>query len=224
MIARARSQDPQARRDALEEFCRIYWAPLYTYARRRGKSRHDTEDLVQSFVVFLIEKENLFNDLDPERGKLRSWLLTAFRNFMTIDWRRNTAQKRGGAAEFVPLDLTGGEGVLEDLPIADESPESAYDRQWAQIVVARARETLRRAHESARKLEEYEVLQPFLDASCTMTAPEAASQLGKTAGAVRVAIARMRNDYRAAIRNEISETMGQFDDVDTEMSYLVGCL
>src|SRR6266576_388555 len=35
--------------DGMAKLCRIYWRPIYAYLRRSGYSRHDAEDLTQSF-------------------------------------------------------------------------------------------------------------------------------------------------------------------------------
>jgi RNA polymerase sigma-70 factor (ECF subfamily) len=41
--------------DALGELVRTHWQPLYRYSRRKGKSKEDAEDLVQAFMLHLIE-------------------------------------------------------------------------------------------------------------------------------------------------------------------------
>lgn len=58
-IARAGGQADAAARAALEGLCRDYWFPLYAFARRRGSSPHEAEDVVQGFLADL-----------PERGAL----------------------------------------------------------------------------------------------------------------------------------------------------------
>jgi DNA-directed RNA polymerase specialized sigma24 family protein len=46
--AQNESQSGQA---ALAELCQIYWYPLYAFARRRGRSPDDSEDLTQGFFL-----------------------------------------------------------------------------------------------------------------------------------------------------------------------------
>src|SRR5689334_14949963 len=65
--------------EALEQLCRVYWYPLYAFARRRGFSAEDSQDLTQTFFKRLIEK-NFVAHADRARGKFRVFLLTAFRN------------------------------------------------------------------------------------------------------------------------------------------------
>src|SRR5512133_3969678 len=78
---------------ALEEICRLYWKPLYSYARNRGFAPHDAQDVTQEFFPLLLEKRCL-DAAKEERGRLRSFLLTPMKRFMQNEWRRAVAQKR----------------------------------------------------------------------------------------------------------------------------------
>jgi RNA polymerase sigma-70 factor (ECF subfamily) len=48
VMASAHDQSPSGRA-ALAALCQIYWYPLYAFARRRGYSPHDAQDLTQGF-------------------------------------------------------------------------------------------------------------------------------------------------------------------------------
>jgi len=81
VVLSARDDDAGKVKAALSELCEAYWLPLYSFARRTGKSSEDAEDLPQAFFAKLIEKD-LFSKADAERGRLRSFLLGAFKNFL----------------------------------------------------------------------------------------------------------------------------------------------
>src|SRR5262245_43309761 len=66
---------------ALEQLCRTYWYPIYAFVRRSGASPHDAQDLTQGFFAELFRK-NYFRAADRERGKFRTFLLTALRHFV----------------------------------------------------------------------------------------------------------------------------------------------
>ena len=66
---------------ALAALCRAYWYPLYAYARRCLGDIHQAQDATQDFFSRLLEK-NLLARADQERGRFRSFLLTAFKNFL----------------------------------------------------------------------------------------------------------------------------------------------
>jgi DNA-directed RNA polymerase specialized sigma24 family protein len=93
-------QAPECR-TALSELCKLYWYPLYAFARRSGHDAADAEDLTQSFFLHLLEKEAL-SRVGPEKGRFRSFLLASFKNHMSVSRHRNRAAKRGEASKSFP--------------------------------------------------------------------------------------------------------------------------
>src|SRR5512144_802383 len=65
---------------ALERLCRTYWYPLYAYVRRRGHTPEDAQDLTQEFFARLLAR-NWVGSADPEKGRFRTFLLTAMNHF-----------------------------------------------------------------------------------------------------------------------------------------------
>ena len=53
VLAAGRSDTPRAQA-ALETLCQSYWPPLYAYARRRGHSPEDAQDLTQEIFARLL--------------------------------------------------------------------------------------------------------------------------------------------------------------------------
>ena len=47
---------------ALARLRQGYWPPLYTFARRRGNSSADAQDLIQGFFAYLLQSTNQIND------------------------------------------------------------------------------------------------------------------------------------------------------------------
>jgi RNA polymerase sigma-70 factor (ECF subfamily) len=85
-VLAARQESSPEGAAALEAVCRAYWYPLYAYVRRCGQSPHDAQDLTQEFFRLLLEKRWL-EDADREKGRLRSFLITALKRFMANEWR-----------------------------------------------------------------------------------------------------------------------------------------
>jgi RNA polymerase sigma-70 factor (ECF subfamily) len=102
IVAAGQRATPQSRL-ALEELCKTYWFPLYTYARRRGHSKEDAEDLTQSFFAKFLEK-NYLDGLNAERGRFRAFLLASLKHFLANEWDKAQRQKRGGHATHLSLD------------------------------------------------------------------------------------------------------------------------
>src|SRR4051812_23407975 len=91
LVAAAGQGRSPASHEALATLCQVYWYPLYAYARRRLPSAHDAQDLTQAFFAELLEKDYL-QAANPQRGKFRSFLLTAFQHFLSRQRERACAQ------------------------------------------------------------------------------------------------------------------------------------
>ena len=108
VVLAARQRPSPESAAALEAICRAYWYPLYAYVRRCGQSPHDAQDLTQGFFCRLLEKHWL-DSADREKGKLRTFLIVALKNFMSKEWRRASAQRRGGGQAQVQFDTAFAE-------------------------------------------------------------------------------------------------------------------
>jgi DNA-directed RNA polymerase specialized sigma24 family protein len=209
---------------ALAELCQAYWLPLYTFARRDGHSPADAEDLVQGFLAKAVIDE-LFSRADAERGKLRTFLLTAFRRHAKDEQVKANAEKRGGGA-LVSLDGIEAEHWYAAAGECEgESPESAYDRQWAMTLLERTCERLRSDCESRGKGGEFDALRPFLTTQANAADYERlGAQLGMKPDTVKVSVHRLRARFGAILREEVRETHGDDSDVDAELRHLIQLL
>jgi RNA polymerase sigma-70 factor (ECF subfamily) len=118
---------------ALERLCRTYWYPLYAFVRRKGHPPEDAKDLTQAFFERFIEKRFL-KDVAMERGRFRTFLLTALTHFLANEWDRVKATKRGGGFELISLDSPTLEERYRADTSSEESPERHFDRLWAEAV------------------------------------------------------------------------------------------
>lgn len=207
---------------ALEELCRAYWYPLYTFVRHRGHSADEAQDLTQAFFARVIETRGLAS-ADPGRGRFRSYLLGAMKHFLANEWNRNQAKKRGGDVRIVELDALEPEARYALEPSQPANPDASFDREWAQESVARAMEGLRGEWEGSGKGEVFEALRGGLTGE-EPERSETAERLGMTKGAVKVAVHRLRLRYRELLRAEIAKTVSDPADVDDEMRHLVAAL
>jgi DNA-directed RNA polymerase specialized sigma24 family protein len=210
--------------EALEAVCRAYWYPLYAYARRCGKSPHDAQDLTQEFFRLLLEKHWL-EQADREKGRLRTFLITALKNFMANEWRRQSAQKRGGGQECIPLDTKFAESRYAASASGDCAADEIYDRQWALTLLELAVARLQSEFAAAGRAAEFAVLQEFLSIShAALDYGCAAERLKTSEGTARVAVHRLRKRFRELYREEISQTLPDGADLDEELRHLANAL
>ena len=211
VVVQARQDaSPEHSRAALEELCRQYWFPLYAFARRRGHSPADAEDLTQSFFAELLSTR-LFDVADPAQGRLRTFLLTAFQRCLTDQHRRDHAQKRGGGQQVVSIDTDAAEERLRAELAHDETPESAFEVRWAVALLDSAMALLQQEYAAAEKSSHFEALRPFLTAAQTHTEgyEELAGKLGMTKMAARQAVHRMRERFRQILRHCVTDTLNE---------------
>jgi RNA polymerase sigma-70 factor (ECF subfamily) len=209
---------------ALEELCRRYWVPLYAYARRRIRDVHQAQDAVQEFFSHLLEK-NTIAVAKQQRGRFRSFLLTAFRNFLTNEHAKLQAQKRGGGQPVLSLDFSLGESRFQPEPSHHVTAEKIYDRQWTVALLQSVLDQLRETMTRAGKEKQFETLAPFLAGNVGEGAyAEASRRLGITEGAAMVAAHRLRTRYRKVLRAEIAQTLTDPADVDDEIRRLFASL
>lgn len=205
---------------ALGDLFVTYWPPLYRYARRRGKSPQDAEDLVQGFFAGLLEQGGL-RLADRDRGRFRMFLLGGFKNHMAGEWQREHRLKRGGFATRLSLDWKHAETGLGIDPEDPRSPDKLYDREWAMALLDKVLDDLAREEQGL----EFERWKPFLSVSSgNLPYAEIAARFGMTEGAARVAVHRLRKRYRQRLRDEIARTLADGEQVEEEMRALFDAL
>ena len=207
---------------ALETLCRAYWYPLYAIVRGSGRSPHDAQDLTQEFFARLLAQDWLRVVL-PEKGRFRTFLLVTMKRFLTNEWHRDMAQKRGGGNLPLSLDaVTAEHRFATEPPLA---PDELYERRWAMTLLDESLERLQQEFTRTAREAEFVCLKEWLTAERgSIPYGQIATVLGTTEGAARVAVHRMRKQFRLFFRQTIAETVDAAGDVDAEMRHLVGVL
>lgn len=214
-MAAASGPSDVAAGEALELLCCQYWQPVYAVARRAGNDVEDAKDLTQGFFSKLLEKGWL-GTADQEKGRFRTFLVTALKRYMVNEWHREHAAKRGGMNERVPLDTQLAERIDAGESGRGASPEALFDRRWALALLDVAMGRL-----EAESAESYAVLKDCLTAERgEIDYAMIASSLKLSDGAARVAVHRFRKRYRVMIREEVARTVADEEEVDDEMRAL----
>lgn len=209
---------------ALAYLCSAYWYPIYVFVRRRGHSVEDAQDLTQSFFTRLLEKKQ-FSAADRDRGRFRTFLLTACQHFLLNERDRALAMKRGGGAVAVPIDSVAADLRYQSSLVHDENPEHLYHRQWCLTLLASVLDTLQDDYRSAGNEILFERLRRFLTSDDDPgTHADAAAELNMSAEAVKVAVHRLRRRYRDALRRHVAATVDSPEAVDDEIRCLLKTL
>ncbi|MCP4453946.1 MAG: sigma-70 family RNA polymerase sigma factor [Planctomycetes bacterium] len=211
-------------KQALETLCRSYWFPLYAFLRRRGYDHHQAEDLVQAFLAHILEKHDL-RTADPKYGKFRSFLLIRLKGFLSDERDRARAQKRGGDRKILSLSFQNAEGQYALEPADQLSPEMLFEKSWALTVLERTMDLLEADMAKKHKQKLFEHLKVYLTTEKdVLPYQDTATALDMTEGSIRVAVHRLRRQYRRLLRDEVAQTVDKEDQIDEEMGCLFAAL
>ena len=208
---------------ARAKLCQAYWYPLYFYVRRLGHSPEDAQDLTQGFFARLLEK-NYVATADREKGRFRSFLLLLLKRFLAGELARANRQKRGGGVGLIPLDQEHTEDRYVAEPADELSPDKAFERRWAQVLLARVTDRLQAQCVAEGKGHLFAELRPFLSGESEETYEAAARRLQIPRATLKVLAHRFRRRYEQLLREEIAPTVASPEEVEDEIRALFAAL
>lgn len=217
-ILRGGSEENASDRElALDYVCTAYWQPVYQFISNRGHLEEEAKDLTQEFFSRLV-RDRAYEKADSVKGKFRSYLLLLLKHFLADEARKRTAQKRGGACIFVPLD------EASTVPAKDGDPfPSEFDKRWALNLLERTSRKLAAEYQD-RGLDP-SVLKEFEPgAESSINYAQAAAALGLTENAVKTVIYRFRRRHGELLRQEVQQTLADPDTLQEEIRYLLTIL
>ena len=226
LVLAAQGESPAAE-EALEKLCRIYWRPLYTFARRQGSNPDDARDLTQGLFQMLLMRRDL-DAVSKEKGRLRSYLLVSFKHFLAGEHRRQKTIKRGYGQWQIPLeDLRTTEranpvfGELVDSLTADR----LYERRWALTLIEEVLKRLKEEYRLTGNALLFDSLKQLLpDEPEAPSRAEISAKLGMTDNALRQAFHRFRHRYQMLLREEIAHTVTDPTEIEDELRHLIAVL
>lgn len=220
LIARARTS-----REDLEVLLGRYWSPVYAFLRRSGWKREDAQDLTQTFLGEVFPKRDLVGRADPLRGRFRSFLLTALRNFATDARRKGfveAAARRGGSLPDDPNEL--------DIAAELHDPVAAFDRQWAAAVFDQAFQQVQddckqQGMTRAWRVFEARVLLPKIHGCEPVPIEALVDELNAPHRQEIYDLLRgARRKFQSSLRQVVADTVEDTADVDEELAELRRCL
>jgi len=211
---------------ALAALCKLYWYPLYAFVRRRGYNPEDAQDLTQGFFLHLLD-HNALTQVDPLKGKFRSFLLASIQNYLSKQVDRARCLKRGGKTEFVPLDAKSAEDRYILEPADYLTAEKIFDARCALTLLDEAMGLLCAECAGQGKMATLETLKHFLrpiDSEALPSYEQVAAQLGVEVGPVRTLVHRLRKRYTTLLREQVARTVSGPREIDEEIHALCDAL
>jgi RNA polymerase sigma-70 factor (ECF subfamily) len=144
-----------------------YWRPMLIHLRYKGLSNESAEDLLQDFIVELLDQD-LLSVADPQKGRFRSLLLTALDRFLISRVRYQQAAKRAPAS-LTSLDASAPDAV----PATAADAALAFERAWALDVLAEALARMQRECAETGEAVRWEIFQERMVMPLLSAGPEA---------------------------------------------------
>jgi RNA polymerase sigma-70 factor (ECF subfamily) len=223
VVLAAQGSNPAAE-EALEKLCRTYWRPIYGFVRRQGAGSEEAKDLTQGFFALLLERSDL-DTVRKEKGRLRSYLLTSLKHFLTNERNRAMAIKRGEGQRLIPLDVLQDRERAGFEPADTSTADQIYERRWALTLLDQVLSQLGDEYRTAGTAILFERLKALLtDEPNRLSQGQIADELGMTGNAVKQAFHRLRQRYRELLREEIAQTVMLPGDIEDELRHLIAVL
>ncbi len=224
VVLQAGRSTSAGRSAALEQLCRTYWYPLYSFLRRKGCPQHDAEDTVQAFFAHLLAKDAIAR-ADRTRGKFRTFLLSSLQHFSAKERARESTQKRGGGQTLVSFHELHAEARYQVEPVTNLSPERLFDQKWAASLLDQVLQTLQQEYIAAGKGPVFHELRGVLWGGSGETNYEIIAQkLGTTVGAIKVSVHRLRLRYKDCLQREVGHTVSSPNEIEEELRHLLSSL
>jgi len=201
--------NPSRRESLYSELYTRYWKPLYFYLRGRGFTNEEAKDLVQGFFTDKVLGQELIQKADRARGRLRSFLLAAIRNYAIIIHRGKRPQQ--GLDEKAERPAKGGD------------PETEFNRVWAeellqQVLKELETECSRKGKAVHWRLFREWLLEPDVEADNVRLADIAAKHGITCASRAYNMISNIKERFRAILRNNLVPLVDSDEEVDAEIA------
>ncbi len=218
-------QDPasEIRQTAIARLYSAYSAPLYAFARKKGRSPEQAADVTQQFITdrVLNPEKQLLDQVNLEKcQKFRSFLLTAFTNYLLDDYRKSRTKRRAPAEPLVDFDSLSLEKEYQRAEDCSNDPSASYDRAWARSVFNLSLDRLRSIAMAKGQLEIFEVIRDKMEGRRAASYDTIAEKLGVTPEKIAKAVMRMKRKFRDAIEEEVRQTVNNDESFKTEIRFV----
>lgn len=213
----------------LEQLLRSYWSPVYAFIRRQGYTGHDASDLTQDFLTQVVLSRDLIGRADPAKGRFRSFLKQALRNFLIDQHRLGKAHKgrqSGQGGPGAPVHLDAEQHLALNTEHATPPSDDSFDRAWAAAVVEITLTRLEdacladglEAHWTAFNLN---VLGPALRRTTALPLADLARRI-RAADEAQASnmLQTMKRRFRRTLREVIAETVSDPAQIEDELGQL----
>lgn len=221
----AQTLDAVNRQEAVGRIVAQYWKPVYAYLRRKGTSNEDAKDLTQGFFEEIVLRRQLIQHADRQKGRFRTFLLTALDHYVASFHRARKAQKRMPVGGLVRLDGLDGAALPE--PSHEATPERAFAYAWAcelldGVLSSVEAECRANGLETHWEVFRRTVVRPTLQGTAAPHLSEVCSKLGiDSVDKASNMSTTVKRRFKAVLRAQIRQYVNSDDEVEAEIRDLM---
>ena len=210
---------------SLDAVMKRAWPAVYAYIRATGRKSDEATELTQAFICDVFLARHLLEKADEARGRFRTLLIGAVRNYLADTHRRRTAASRMPKSGIVTLHGSGDAAI--DVPEvgADASPERAFNARYVAGLIRSASERLQRELEGAGDHASWEIFRlRVLQMAFEGAAPgyeDIAPRLGIDRGACAAKLIGAKRRFATILMDELRATMLDPNDLRSEVGELL---
>jgi len=124
------------------------WPAAYAFIRASGRRSEEATELTQAFICDVFLARRLLEKADQSRGRFRTLLIGAVRNYLADTHRRATAAIRAPKSSLIAIDAMSESGFDMTSDGARSAPERAFNARFVAGLIRAASERLQRELES----------------------------------------------------------------------------
>lgn len=204
-----------AKETLIAELLEIYWQPVYVLARRKGLDVDAAKDAVQGLFLQLLERD-FTAKIAPAKGRLRSYLRSAMAHYLADQFQKRGAEKRGGKYRLESLDTVWADRTLAST--SELSPEEAYERTWAQLVMERAFKRLQQEYASGARTGPFEAIVESFRGDARGGQQDVASRHNMSVSQLKSFLFRARNRLKELVAEEVGGTLVEANEIESEVT------
>ncbi len=211
--------------DLANELLKNYWKPVYCFLRRKGYGNQQAKDLTQGFFQEVVLSRGLIERADRNRGRFRTFLLSALEQYLARVHRKQTAQKRVPGDKIIQLDQINPADLPE--PVDGLTAEQSFNYAWVSDLLDNMLEEVQAKCRSQGKAIHWQVfqdrvLQPIMENVPAPSLKEICDKYGieSTARASNM-IVTVNRRFRATLKRHLRRAVTDNADVEDELKELM---
>jgi len=202
-----------------------YWKPVYCYLRRAGYDNEQAKDLTQGFFHEVVLNKDLVGRADRTKGRFRSFLLHALKQYSIKQNLKERARKRIPKEKMVSLDVS--EPPVLPVSMMEASVEESFNYAWVSALMERVLSYVKskcaeQGMETHWTLFYDRVVRPVL----TDQPPPSVTELCQIHGiegtqTASNMIVTVKRHFRAALERNVRRTLLESDQASEEIEELL---